>query len=138
MTLKDRVIKAMAYKECDIPTLAKAANIKTPSVHDWVNGKSHSMKAGPALRAAAYLGVDALWLAEGEGQMLPAHAYSQTAMSRTGTINEPVPLPYCHENPLVRQVVALMEQTDEAGKGMVLMAASQALERYRPIKQTAA
>lgn len=55
---------------------------------------------------------------------------------RAATASEPTPMPYVHPNPLVRQVIALMEQTDEAGRGIILMAASQALEKYRPVKET--
>ena len=51
--------------------------------------------------------------------------------------SEPIPMPYVHPTPIIRQVIALMEATDEAGRGIVLMAASQALEKYRPIKETA-
>lgn len=71
-TLQNRIVKAMRLKEgCDIPALAAACRIKTPSVHGWINGSTKSLAAGPAIRAAAYLGVNALWLAEGEGPMLP-------------------------------------------------------------------
>ena len=51
---------------------------------------------------------------------------------------EPLPVPYVHPHPIVRQVIALMESTDEAGKGIALMAISQAVEKYRPAQQTAA
>lgn len=72
MTLAERVEKAMERKECEVPDLAAACRIKPPSVHGWLNGSSKSMSAGPAIRAAAYLGVSPLWLAEGEGEMLPS------------------------------------------------------------------
>lgn len=39
-------------------------------MHGWLKGDSTSLKAGPAIRAATYLGVNILWLAEGEGPML--------------------------------------------------------------------
>lgn len=53
-------------------------------------------------------------------------------------VSEPEPIPYTHPHPIVRQVIGLMDATDDAGKGIVLMAASQALDKYRPIKETAA
>jgi len=55
-----------------------------------------------------------------------------------GTAAEPLPQPYLHPNETLRQIIALCEATDEAGRGMALMAAQQALERYRPPKQSAA
>jgi transcriptional regulator with XRE-family HTH domain len=51
---------------------------------------------------------------------------------------EPSVLSYVHEDPIVRQVIALMEKTDAAGRGMIFMAACQAIDKYRPIKETAA
>lgn len=46
--------------------------------------------------------------------------------------------PYVHPNETIRQIVALCEGTDEAGRGMALMAVTQTLERYRPVKEKAA
>ncbi len=67
------------------------------------------------------------WIADGKGpQKMAGHQ-----------VAEPIAMPYIHQNPIVRQVVALMDQTDDAGKGMILMAAHQALEKYRPVKETA-
>ena len=51
---------------------------------------------------------------------------------------EPAAACYTHPHPLVRQVIALMEATDDAGKGIILMASTQAIEKFRPINQTAA
>jgi hypothetical protein len=53
-------------------------------------------------------------------------------------VGEATPLPYIHSNATIRQIIALCEATDEAGRGMALMAVSQALERYRPVKEKAA
>lgn len=74
MLLKDRVLLAIERAGCTIPDVAAAAKIKPPSVHGWTNGESQSLRAGPCLRAAAFLGVNPLWLAEGEGDMLPKHS----------------------------------------------------------------
>ena len=49
--------------------LARACGIKTPSVSGWFTGKTKSVTFENALRAAAYLGVSAPWLASGEGEM---------------------------------------------------------------------
>jgi hypothetical protein len=53
-------------------------------------------------------------------------------------LEQPAPPAYLHPHPIVREVIALMESADEAGKGMALMAVAQAYEKYRPIKETAA
>lgn len=51
---------------------------------------------------------------------------------------EPAPAPYIHPNATIRQIVSLCEATDEAGRGMALLAVTQTLERYRPAKPKAA
>jgi hypothetical protein len=92
MALKDRIIKAMAHKNCQIPELASVAKVKAPSVHGWVNGTSKTLKAGPAIRAAAYLGVNPLWLAEGDGEMLGAVSYSIKQLNTVLAVKEPDPI----------------------------------------------
>lgn len=67
------------WEDFDIPALATACGIKPPSVHGWLNGSTQSLKAGPAIKAARFLGVSALWLAEGEGPMIP----TATSMENT-------------------------------------------------------
>ena len=49
--------------------LARAAKVKQPSVFAWFSGQTKSLKGESLLRAAAYLEVQALWLALGEGPM---------------------------------------------------------------------
>lgn len=67
-TLKDRVEECTrrhpGVTQADI---ARAAGIKQPSVTDWFNGKTVSLKLKPAVKAAALWGCDPLWLGEGEG-----------------------------------------------------------------------
>lgn len=69
-TLKERLENAMkdrpAARKVD---LAAAAGVTTGAVAQWFSGATQSLKAGPAAGAAAYLGVNALWLAEGRGPM---------------------------------------------------------------------
>jgi DNA-binding transcriptional regulator YdaS (Cro superfamily) len=48
------------------------------------------------------------------------------------TVAEPLPAPYIHPNEIIRQIISLCEQTDDAGRGIALMAVGQALEKYRP------
>ena len=83
MTLAERVRRAMAHRGCDAAELAKAAGIKAPSVHGWLNGSSKSMMASPCIRAATYMGVNPLWLAEGTGQMQSGAARVMLESQRT-------------------------------------------------------
>ena len=117
MSLKDRIAKAMAHKQCDAPALAAAAKIRTPSVHGWMNGSSQTMKAGPALRAAAFMNVDPLWLAEGEGEMIP-HSVSHAVIVQTTQAREPIPpeyLPPRHDRPMVQKICDLAERVNDEG-----------------------
>lgn len=66
-TLASRVSEAMAERGCSLTELANAAGAKPPSVSDWLNGKTQTLKLSTALNAARFLGVEALWLAEGKG-----------------------------------------------------------------------
>lgn len=70
-TLAERVAQAIALRPCSQSDLAAAAKVTPPSVSDWLSGKTRQLTAGPALRAAHFLGVNALWLAEGVGPMTP-------------------------------------------------------------------
>lgn len=55
----------------------------------------------------------------------------------SNNVSEPLARFYVHPNETIRQIIALCEATDEAGRGMALMAIQQALERYRPVRQSA-
>lgn len=66
-TLKDRIKSALDARGVSQTDLAKACGVRPPSVNDWLSGKSRSMKAATAHRAAAFLEVNFLWLTEGIG-----------------------------------------------------------------------
>lgn len=71
-TLSDRINDAMAEKACTAAELAKAAGVKEPSVSDWRNKETKSLKAETALKAAAFLGVSPFWLVLGIGPKRPS------------------------------------------------------------------
>lgn len=71
-TLKERfAILADMRPEISQADVARAAGVKPPSANGWFTGASKSMKAAPATAVAALYGVDAHWLATGEGAMRP-------------------------------------------------------------------
>lgn len=47
--------------------LARACKVSTPSVTNWLNGRTKTLKQDSARLAAAFLGCDQNWLAEGVG-----------------------------------------------------------------------
>lgn len=129
-TLAERVRHCLGFPGKSQAELARACGIKQPSVNAWLTGKTKRITGKNLLRAASYFGVQAEWLATGRGAI--------KTNDPLPPLREPLPMPYVHPHPLVRQVIALMEATDEAGRGMAYMAISQALEKYRPTQQTAA
>lgn len=48
--------------------LAIACGVTATSVSDWTTGKSKSIEYDHAIKAAEFLGVDAMWLRTGEGE----------------------------------------------------------------------
>ena len=62
--------------------LARAVGVKPPSVSDWLSGKSRTMEGENLLRAAKCLGVDALWLANGQGEMRSSQSLSLGNMTQ--------------------------------------------------------
>lgn len=126
--LEDRVQHCLNFFGKTQAGLARACRIKPSSVHAWLSGKTKRISGENLLRAASYFGVNNEWLATGRGPI--------TSDDHSPIAQEILPMPYVHPHPLVRQVIALMEATDEAGRGIALMAISQALEKYRPIKET--
>lgn len=68
-SLKERIEEAMRrnpnVSQADI---ARACKVKSPSVADWLNGKTKSLKPEPARLAAALFGCDQNWIGQGVGQ----------------------------------------------------------------------
>lgn len=72
-SLADRVNEAMkGPPPIKGAALAAACGVKPPSVSDWRNGRTKEIKGLPLIKAAAFLGVNVKWLAEGVGPMRPA------------------------------------------------------------------
>lgn len=71
-SLADRIKSAIAEKACTAAELARAAGVKEASVSNWRSQETMSLKAEPALKAAAYLGVSPYWLVFGVGPRRPS------------------------------------------------------------------
>lgn len=87
--------------------------------------KPRAMRKETARRFEIAFGMPSGWLDQPHGSM-------------AGSAAEPPAPPYTHPNATIRQIVSLCEGTDEAGRGMALMAVAQTLERYRPSQTKAA
>ena len=92
---------------------------------DSRSGKKRAMRKETAWRFEAAFNMPKGWLDQPHGADIDG-------------VTEFPAAPYVHPNETIRQIVALCEATDEAGRGMALMAVTQTLERYRPTKANAA
>lgn len=79
MSLADRLTAAMEASGLTQADLARACQVKPPSVHGWLNGKSKFLRGENLLRAAAALGVSQQWLATGEGAMKSSATWDANA-----------------------------------------------------------
>lgn len=81
MSLAQRLTNAMAIKGISQAELARACNVKPPSVHGWLSGKAKFLRGENLLLAAAALGVSQQWLATGEGAMQAAAGSAPVAIA---------------------------------------------------------
>lgn len=80
--------------------LARACKVRPPSVSDWFSGESKTMRSDALLRAAEFFGVNALWLATGEGPQRPAATPSSAPDPRTLRVEErPTAWPFANITP---------------------------------------
>jgi phage repressor protein C with HTH and peptisase S24 domain len=68
-TLAERISSLLEQVGNSPTRMAEIAGVKAPSVSDWVNGKTKSLRSGPAIRIAKHFNVNFLWLTEGRGPM---------------------------------------------------------------------
>ena len=74
-TLKERLTLAMAGPpKVTQAALARACNVRPPSVTDWLSGRTHTLAGPNLLKASRFLGVSPDWLSEGKGLMRPPDA----------------------------------------------------------------
>lgn len=64
--------------------LARACEVKPPSVHGWVSGGTKTIEASHLLKAAAFLGVNSKWLSDGVGPMRSADGHSGNPSPKGG------------------------------------------------------
>lgn len=69
MSLSERLALAMERSGINQADLARACQVKPPSVHGWLSGKSKFLRGENLLLAASALGVNQQWLATGQGPM---------------------------------------------------------------------
>lgn len=115
-----RIHDLRTAKNLSMEALAKLLDVNWQTVQQWEkpSGTSPTRKRLPAVAAA--LGTSVEYLITGR------HPSTETL------VREDSPRPYVHPNEIIQQIITMCEATDEAGRGIALMAVGQALERYRP------
>jgi phage repressor protein C with HTH and peptisase S24 domain len=69
-TLAERLEKVMAGPpKISQAALARACNVKPPSISDWLSGRTKKLEGSNLLKAAKLLSVNPTWLSEGIGPM---------------------------------------------------------------------
>ena len=133
-TLRERIAEAMHDAGKSQAELARACEVKAASVSDWISGKTQTMKAATAMRAADFLGVNVLWLTEGRGQK------SKSLPSPAPLGSKLIPVQVAQsDNPDSNQNIPADEQVileayrlaDEPGRAALRWAADQCLSKSR-------
>lgn len=82
-TLAERLRYALNETGRKQVELVAACGVKPASVSDWLSGKTKSLKAVTARRAASFLGVSLLWLTEGRGPVWTNDAGAKSPLQPT-------------------------------------------------------
>jgi phage repressor protein C with HTH and peptisase S24 domain len=69
ITLSERAAILLDLAGGSVTHLAELAGIRPPSVSDWLNGKTKTIKGSPAARLAKHFSINMLWLTDGIGPM---------------------------------------------------------------------
>ncbi|MNU46268.1 HTH-type transcriptional regulator PrtR [compost metagenome] len=70
-TLAERIKSAMSQSGKTQADLVRATGAKAPSVSNWLSGRTKNLKGNNLVAAAALLGVNTEWLADGVGPQYP-------------------------------------------------------------------
>jgi transcriptional regulator with XRE-family HTH domain len=110
-TLQERFRLLRGLKpEISNADLARATGAKPPSVGDWFNGNTKSLKAETAAKVAGVYGVSHLWLAADEGEMFDG---AVTVPVGTAKITRTTPLSPEVEKKMERLLLTVYNITPE-------------------------
>jgi transcriptional regulator with XRE-family HTH domain len=126
-TLAERLSLALSELNASQAELARACGIAPASVHGWMTGKTKTLKGASLLKAAAFLHVRDMWLAEGKGPMrrehIPHAEYQPAAPSQSSwpfwaiTPERYDALPPYLKGMIEGRVQSMIEEWEEAERG---------------------
>lgn len=107
-TLAERLKSVMNETGVRQLDLARACGISAPSVNNWLSGKTRALKGVTLHKAAALLGVNELWLAEGigpKGRADTSNTEAHTTIAPTWPFREVSPERYAQLPEFVKGVI---------------------------------
>lgn len=104
--------------------------ISRAAIAQWENGTSKTQRPENLMAAADVLGIDLRSAIRGISQSPQVAVLSSRPASRAAIAGRIQPA----QDPIIAQVVALMEKTDATGRAMALGAVRAALNGYKPAK----
>lgn len=131
-TLQERFQALRARRpEISNADLARLTGAKPPSVGDWFNGETKSMKANTAAKVAAVYSVNPMWLATGNGEMLKwdGHANGDVPMIAAPKEHARAPMSAQTEHRLTRFLAVLYQLPEEVRESALSAAIEVLLDR---------
>lgn len=112
-----------------------AAGRSSGAASHWFGG-GNGADMDACLKIAPLLRVNPHWLFDESKPREEGVSYDRVD-SVVRVVRECETKPYVHPNETTRRIIALLDETDEAGRGAALHAVMQALKEYRPTKNAA-
>jgi len=139
-TLSDRIKSLMKDPPLGVSEMAAIAGVKPPSVSDWLNGKTKTLKSSPAIRLSKHFKIHLTWLTEGIGPKnvktdpLPANSFSAATPEAPPYITNFAAQKSKREIAL-EEIIGLISQLNDSGLSQ-LTGMAKLLLAQQPAKQT--
>jgi transcriptional regulator with XRE-family HTH domain len=133
-TLDQRIRLLMKESGLGVSEIAAIAGVKPPSVSDWLNGKTKTLKAGPAVHLSKYFKINSLWLTEDAGPMRDKPAQDKGTAEQDHQDAPPsipiLPVAPSKRDVALAEVGRLAGLLDDAGLHRLIERASVLLENH--------
>lgn len=125
MELKDRIKFAMDAAGLSPADFARATKTSPGGVSQWLDGKIKTLKAGSAARIEKVTGIDARWIATGEGQIKATT--DKDTQNHTKAI-ESTASRYCSVRQAITTLTILVEDAPQNERKAIMHLINSALE----------
>ncbi len=123
--------------------IGRLINESEQTISNW---KARGVPSAKFVDIAVALGCRPEWLAHGHGSMTEITGYLSASESGSDGLIASIanraqqstpPGQYTHPDKTIAQIVALLENTDDVGRGAALLSVIDALGKVRPVKESA-